>query len=168
MSLEAEMSTDIVTVTPCIDFSYHWSCSRANSFETRWHQITRLFSGIPMHLISNDAKADLRNKVCAQLSILDLRRWSGNGHYSHRSGSKVYSGNDYWTFNLFHKSNCRWNFKIPVIVTTVNFQSTSMGVMSIPRPSSKIQDAQLRANFIPDISLCVIWNEMHRNSWKKA
>ena len=50
-----------------------------------------------MHLISNDAKADIRDKVCAQLSILDLRRWSGN---THRSGSKVYRGSDYWNFKI--------------------------------------------------------------------
>ena len=58
--------------------------------------------------------------------------------------------------------------KIPVIVTSVNFRSTSMGIISVPRPSSKSQDAQLCSNFIPEISFCIIWNEMHRNSWKKA
>ena len=93
MSLEAEMSTDIVTVTPSID----WSKVARERIRLQQDDIRSpvFFLGIPMHLISNDAKADIRDKFCAQLSILDLRRWSGNGHYSHRSGPKVYRGNDY-------------------------------------------------------------------------
>ena len=97
MSLEAEMSTDIVTVTPSIDLSDYWSKVARERIRLKQDDIRSpgSFSGIPMHLILNAAKADIRDKVCAQLSILDLRRWSGNGLYSHRSGSKVYRGNDY-------------------------------------------------------------------------
>ena len=100
MSLEAEMSTDIVTMTPSGDISDHWSKVARERIRLQKDDIRSpgFFSGIPMHLISNDAKSDIRDKVCAQLSILDLRRWSGNGFYSHKSGSKVYRGKDNWNF----------------------------------------------------------------------
>ena len=96
------MSTDIVAVTPSIDFSDHWSKVARERICLRQDDIRSpgFFSGIPMHLISNDAKADILHEVFAQVSILDLRRWSGNGHYSHRSGSKVYRGNDYWNSKI--------------------------------------------------------------------
>ena len=90
MSLEAEMSTDIVTVTPLINFSDRWSKVAQERIRLKADDMRS--PGTPMHLILSDAKADIRGKVCAQLSILDLRRWSGNGFYSHRSGSKVYRG----------------------------------------------------------------------------
>ena len=90
MSLEAEMSTDIVTVTPLINFSDRWSKVARERIRLKADDMRS--PGTPMHLILSDAKADFRGKVCAQLSILDLRRWSGNGFYSHRSGSKVYRG----------------------------------------------------------------------------
>ena len=97
------MSTDIVTGTPSIDFSVHWSKVARERIRSLTDDIRSpgFFSGIPMHLISNDAKANIRDKICAQLGILDLRRWSGNGFYSHRSGSKVYIGNDNWNFKIF-------------------------------------------------------------------
>ena len=102
LALKAEMPTDIVTLTP-INLSDKWSKVARDRIRLKKDDIRSpgFFSGIPMHFISHNAKADIRDKVCAQLSILDLRRWSGNGHYSHRSGSKVYSGNnDYWNFKI--------------------------------------------------------------------
>ena len=35
-----------------------------------------------MHLISNEANSDIRDKICALFSTLDLRRWSGNEYYA--------------------------------------------------------------------------------------
>ena len=57
MSLEAEMSTDFVTVTPSINFSDHWSKVARERIRLKQDDIRSLgfFSGIPMHLISNDA-----------------------------------------------------------------------------------------------------------------
>ena len=65
MLLEAEISTDVVTVTPSIDFSDHLSKVARERIRLRQDDIRSpgFFPGIPMHLISNDAKADFRDKV---------------------------------------------------------------------------------------------------------
>ena len=102
MLLEAELSTDIVTVIPSIDSSKHWSKIARDRIRLGADNIrsSGFFYGIPLHLISHETKSNIRNKVCAQLRILDLRRWSGNGYYSHRSGSKILGSNDWRNFSL--------------------------------------------------------------------
>ena len=72
MSLEAEMSTDIVTMAPSGDFSDHWSKVARERIRLQQDDIRSpgFFSGIPMHLISNDAKADIRE--CQELPHLNF------------------------------------------------------------------------------------------------
>ena len=37
-----------------------------------------------MNFIVKEAKSHIRDKICAELNVLDLRGWSRNGHYPHR------------------------------------------------------------------------------------
>ena len=101
LALEAEMPTDIVTLTP-INLSDKWSKVARERIRLKQDDIRSpgFCLGIPMHLITNHAKADIWDEDFAQVSILDLSRWSGNGHYSHRSGWKVHRGNDYWNSKI--------------------------------------------------------------------
>ena len=95
MSIDFEMSLDIV-MAPSTDLGDHWSKVARERIRSKGNDIRSrgFFTGIPMNLISNEAKSHIRDKICAQLSILDLRRWSGNGHYPHRSGLKIYRGDN--------------------------------------------------------------------------
>ena len=96
------MSPDIV-MAPSTDLSDHWSkvarerirseeiISDHKAFLPGYQRITFLMR---LNLM-------LGTKFCAQLSIQDLRRWSGNGHHPHRSGSKIYGRFQLTISNIF-------------------------------------------------------------------
>ena len=80
MSIEFEMPPDIV--------SDHWSEVARERIRSEKNEPRSqgFFTGIPMNLISYEAKSRVRDRICALSRILDLRRWSGKGHYLHRGG----------------------------------------------------------------------------------
>ena len=76
MSIVFEMSPDIV-MAPSTDLGDHWSKVARERIRSKGNDLRSrgFFTGIPMNLIPNEAKSDIRDRICAQLSILDFRRW---------------------------------------------------------------------------------------------